>query len=334
MSSGLVVEQEGVGQMGVEEFACDLNLLKNSKRNQIGGIEMFKKLIVFLITPCFLLSPVSILAQQKGVPAFERSSSAFKSKKNKAETKIKEIESLVGKIAKGKRVSKGDAENLDRLMNEHVKSVNDAVKQAFTDAEEAKKSNGKKGSVKSFIEFENMAKKHEKRAKAVEAKLKKIEAQIKEGDVELDKPLIESMTPAERKEYMKNMTPKGREKMKKKHPELLSHISIEADKKLVDMEKIGESVSTFCKSFPEEISNFIVSPAEAAIGATAGATCAATNVAVVVCAAAIALAVVAYASATDNFDNCMQGQCSCRWYKPWCCTGRTGCWVAYLVICA
>lgn len=293
---------------------------------------MFKKLIVYLITTCFLLSPSSILAQQERWPADEKSTTAFKSKKEKAEKKIKEIESLVAKIAKEKRVYKGDAENLDRLINEHVNSLNDAVKQTFTDAEEAKKSNGQKGSTKSFVEFEAMAKKHEKRAKTVEAKLKKIEAQIKDGDVELDKSLLKSMTPSERKEYLKNMTPKGREKMKKKHPKLLSHISIEADKKLVDMEKIGESVSAFCKSFPEEISNFLVSPAEATIGAAVGATCGASGG--TLCVVAIAGAVVAYAAAYKAWIECCESQCTCVWYKPWCCTGRTGCWVVYVATCA
>ena len=139
---------------------------------------MISKLMVFMMALCFLMAPVYVLAQDKVLPAQANSSAAFKAKKGTAEKKIKDIENLVAKIDKGKRVYKGDAENLDRLMNEHAKAMNDAVKQTFTDAEEAQKSKGQKGSTKSFLEFEDMAQKHEKRAKGVEAKVKNIDKQI------------------------------------------------------------------------------------------------------------------------------------------------------------
>lgn len=318
---------------------CDFNSnksnflsLKLQKETTQEGIEMYKILIALLIISCFLLNSVSTLAQQKTVPAQERSSSAFKAKKEKAEKKIKEIESYVKKIDKEKRIHKGDAENLDRLINEHIESVNTAVKQTFADAEEAKNSDGQKGSVKSFLEFENMAKNHEKRAKAVHAKLEEIEKKIKEGDVELDKSLIESMTPDERKEYMKSMTPNGREKMKKKHPKLLSSISIDADMNFIDMKKIGESVSAFCACLPEEFINFFVSPAEASIGAGVAVACGGSYG--IACPLAILGAVVAYTQAYEYMINCMERQCSCVWYRPWCCSGRTWCWSVYIAWCA
>lgn len=307
---------------------------------------MISKFMVFMIALCVLITPVYVLAAEKILPAQANSSAAFKTKKYKADTKIKDIETLVAKIDNGKRASKGDAENLDRLMNEHVKAVDDAVKQTFADADEAKRSKGQKGSTKSFLEFEDMAQKHEKRAKAVEAKIKKIDAQIKTGDVELDQSLIESMTPAERKEYMQYMTPSGREKMKKKHPKFLSGISVETTTKLVDLENIGKSAGWLCRSTAETVDellaritetagDLLVPPAEAAIGVSVGVACAGTGPATIIaCPAAIITAAVGYSRAYNDWLTCVQGKCGCAWYRPWCCIGRTGCWVVYLATCA
>ena len=300
---------------------------------------MIKQLMVFMIALCVLMIPVSVLAQEKIHPAQANSTAAFKAKKGTVEKKMKDIENLVTKIANQKRASKVDGEDLDKLMLEHAKAMDDSFKQSLADAKEAEKSKWQKGSTKSFVEFEDMAQKHEKRAKAVEAKVKKIADQIKTGDVELDQPLLESMTPAERKEYMQYMTPSGREKMKKKHPKLLSGISVETETKLVDM---GKSACALCRSTAQTVGELLVSiakttsdllipPAEGAIGAGAGATCGAT---VIGCVPAVVTAAFLYSQATDDLYKCYAGQCSCRWYKPWCCAGRTGCWIAYLVKCA
>ena len=306
---------------------------------------MISKLMVFSIALCVLMAPVSVLAQQKTLPAQANSSAAFKAKKDVTEKKIKDIENLVAKIVNGKRVSKGDAENLSRLMNEHGNAMNDAVKQTFADAEDAKKSNGQKGSIKSFVEFENMAKNHEQRAKAVGAKVKKIEEQIKTGDVEPDQPLLESMTPAERKEYMQSMTPGGREKMRKKHPKLLSGISVDTKTKLVDLERIGKSTFEICSStvetvreslvrIPETVSDLLVPPAEAVIGAEVALGCAVPGVNVVTCAVAIAGAALGYADAYNKWKTCYASKCACVWYKPWCCAGINDCWMLYIATCA
>ena len=307
---------------------------------------MIRKILAFIIVPCVLMMPAYVFAAQKPLPAQADSTAAFKMKQAKVEDKLKKIESLVERIAKGKRVLKGDGEELDRLMIENANDVNDAVKQAIADAEEAKNSKGQKGSVRSFVEFENMAKNGEKRAKVVHAKVKNIEKQIKTGDVELDRSLLESMTPAERKEYMQYMTPSGREKMKKKNPKLLSGISVETNTNLVYLENIGKSGYELCRStartmyeflgsIPETAGNFLVPPAEAAIGASAGAACAATGPAVVItCPLAVIAAAVGYARALDDLKKCLAGQCGCAWYKPWCCAGKTGCWVIYYATCA
>ena len=270
-----------------------------------------------------MFSPVSVLAAQNEPTV------AFKSKKDKAEKKLKEIESFVAKILKEKRVSKR-ADDLSTLLKEHVESLNDAVKQAIVDVEEAKKSEEKKGSYRSFVEFENMAVKHEKRGKAVEARFKNILAQIKEGDIELDGSLLKSMTPAERKDYLEYMTPSGREKMKKKQPKWLSAISVETDTKLVDWEKISRSAGQFCSATSEAVGDFLVPPAEAAIGFTAGTICGATGGAA--CFFAVVGLVAGFHEAYDEFVECLEGTCACKWYKPWCCTGPWACYVAYLVI--
>ncbi len=286
---------------------------------------MFRRVIAVLVVSCFLLNPALILAAQG------ESTAEFKAKKDKAENKLKEIEALLDKVLKEKRVSKR-ADELDSLQKEHVESLNNAVKQAIADVDEADKSKGKRGSFRSFADFENMAVDHEKRGKAIEARINDILAKIKEGDVELDGSLLESMTPAERKEYMEYMTPSGREKMKKKQPKLLSGIAIETRMNLVDLGDITRPVGRFCSSASDTIGDFLAPPAEAAIGAAAGATCGATGG--IACAAAVVGVVYAYARATDDYLKCIAGQCGCAWYKPWCCTGRTGCYIAYLTQCA
>ena len=304
---------------------------------------MITKLIAFMVVQCVLMSPVYLLAQEKILPSHANSSAAFKMKKDIAEKNIAKIENLVAKIANGKQVSRGSAENLESLMNEHAKALDNAVKQSIADAREAKESKLQKGSTKSFVEFEDMAQKHEKRAKVVEAKIKKIDEQIKTGDIELDQPLLESMTPAEKKEYLQYMTPSGREKMKKKHPKLLSGISVETRTKLVDLDYIGKSTGKLCSSTAEKagdflvtitktVGDFLVPEAEASIGIAAGTTCGATGG--LACAGAVVGAAFLYSQATEKYYACMAGQCSCRWYKPWCCWGRTGCWVAYVALCA
>lgn len=288
---------------------------------------MFKRITAVLVVSCILF-PVIVLAAQG------ESTAEFKLKKDKAEMKLKEIETLLDKVLREKRVSKR-ADSLDTLQKEHVESLNEAVKQAIADVEAADKSKGKKGSFRSFADFENMAVDHEKRGKAVEAKIKDILEKIKTADIELDVTLLENMTPAERKEYLEYMTPGGREKMKKKQPKLLSGRDVETGTMLVvpgDLGRITRSAGQFCSSAYDTLGDLLVPPAEATIGAAAGAACAGTAGAG--CVAAVAGAVFAYSAAVDDYYKCLSGQCSCVWYKPWCCTGRTGCYIAYLALCA
>jgi hypothetical protein len=141
------------------------------------------------------------------------------------------------------------------------------------------------------------------------------------------------------------MTPSGREKVKKKHPKLLSGLDIQIQPRLVDTQKIRGSLTALCKAFPEQASDFFVSlpeevgdflipPAEAYIGVSVGLDCgeaiATGGLAIPLCAIGILSLYNDITNAIDTFNNCLAGQCGCKWYRPWCCLGRTGCWIAYI----
>ena len=138
-------------------------------------MKRFGMMTACLIALCFLCSSVSISAQPTNLPAQVKSTFAFKAKKDKTEKQLRKIEMFVAKIAKEKRISTR-AGNLNALLREHVKLLDEAAKQALADGDVANKSQWKKGSIKSFIEFESMAVNHEKRGKAVITGLNKIVA--------------------------------------------------------------------------------------------------------------------------------------------------------------
>lgn len=277
---------------------------------------MSKKLISLFIALCFLMISVTVFAQQKEIMKPGVISPAFKAKIDPAGLKIGAIESILIRVETQKLITDKDSEDLGKTMYEYAEAMKAALDEALKDAEEAAKSKGEKGSTESLKSFEDTAKAHEARLKGIERKTKAIEGQLKMGTIRLDKPLLQKMAPVEMKEFRKFLSPEGNRQMEKMHPDLFKPgvpMKPGASLNLIEMSQLADNVQGFCSSLPENISNFLVSPAEAALAAGCIGPCIAKKWSE--CFACIAGKGPDAIKAWNTFLSCWNGCGTC--WKPW-----------------
>lgn len=259
-----------------------------------------------------------------GVPA------AVKARLDTLEIKLKNIESVVQRIEAQKMIKEGDAEALDRSMNEYAEGMRAAFDAANNDAAAAAKSQGKEGNVEHLRSFEATAKAHEQRTKALDAKSKGVQAQLKAGTVKLDRSLLQKMTPAQREEFKKHLDAPGLREMERTHPDLFKPGARPpgSSLNLFDGNKLASAMADFCSLVPSKLGSMFVGEAEAFIAAPCVLPCGARNWSA--CASCVSnsnsLAIAAY----NTFKSCSSNCGTCAWYRPWGCLCKTSCLAVFV----
>lgn len=290
---------------------------------------MTKRLFCLLLVASFLLVSVTAFAQPKEMMKHGAISPAFKVKIDPAILKLNAIESRIANINREKIVRINDAENLEKAMYEYAEHMKAALDAALQEAQRAGESKGKEGSVKSLKNFEDTAKAHEPRVNKLAKNIESIEAKIKVGTIKLDKPLLQQMTPPEREEFRKFLAPEGIKNMEKLHPDLFKPGTKPVGSlNLSGRDRVVSSIGGFCGSLPEQIGNFFVSPADAALAAPCVGICWAQNWAG--CVACVIAASPSAVNAWNEFVSCWNGACGCKWYKPWCCAKKAWCLTKFI----
>lgn len=251
---------------------------------------------------------------------------AFKQKLNANDVMLKGLESRAATILSRKTVGP-ESDNLEKEMYAYAERMKAAMDQAVSEADKAAKSGGRQGNVALLDSFETMAKAHEVRANRMAKNFERIEAGVKTGEITLDKSLLMRMSPQEKNEFKRNLTPQGLQKMERMHPDIFrpgmsGRTSLNFLDGL-DGERMACAVKEAGGFLANGIGDFFVRDAEAMYAAPCIGPCIAKNwAACTACVVAIGPKAI---QAWNNFVSCWNGSCSCRWYKPWCCAQKAWC---------
>lgn len=292
---------------------------------------MFRLIFIILISTCFLLSDVVIYAQQMQKEPLKTQKiipEAFKQKIAIPESKLKNIDGILSRIESQRLVRDGDGEAMEKEMYEYAEQMRLIFDESLRNAEEAAKSQGKSGNVESLNSFETTAKLHETKIRKIEARIKTIESQIKTGVIKLDRPILQKMSPSERDEFHKFLTPEGQRQMQKMHPDLFRPGMKSGAS--VDIYKVSSSTSErYCRSsIYAQFSNFFIGQAEASIAVNCIGVCIAKKWSDCLnCVKSVGPAAV---NAWNDFKRCWDDCCGCKWYKPWCCACKAGCLLKFI----
>ncbi len=284
-------------------------------------------------------SPSKPGAQQPpGPPKYfaKNASAEYKKKMEVANVKLKRMEDRLDKIEKNRVFLKGEMDSMNMDLDQYGNDMWNLYNEAVGRVKEAGDTQGKKGGNEEFLYFEDNAQAHAKRMKALEAKHQRIENDIKNGKVKPGKDIIDTMTPQEKDEFKKSLTPEGRKEIQKAYPKMASSSGLIPATQDFDFANLTGSIlmwpgvlsiNDVCSDFSRTIGNFLVSPAEAGCAYGCYVTCAATlGFGCAIC--VIAAGGAAY-DAYTRWRSCMSS-CSCAWYRPWCCAKKTACTALFL----
>lgn len=263
-----------------------------------------------------LVSGIFTLAAQS---AWAVTDAAFAKTLRLNEAKLASIEKTLDGIKSKKTISLSD-EGMDQAMYAYAESMKAAFDLAATEAKQASESKGRKGNPNLLGAFEKMALGHEVRTAKLEGKMKAIGDSVKKGDILLDKKLLKKMTPAERKDFKKDIQPGAILKYERTFPGLLGSNEGPTNPVLTEIRGVEvQADGQYCagNSVAGAIGDFLMPTAEAAYAAPCVAVCAAKNWAG--CVSCVVAAGSQAVQAWNGFVREWNGCCSCKWYKPWCC---------------
>jgi len=261
-----------------------------------------------------------------------------------ASAKLKRIEDLTNKIEKNRVFHKNDWESMNQDFVGYVNDTNNLYNEALKRVKEAGDTKGKSGGTEEFLYFEEVTQGHVKRAKALEEKHKKIDNDIRNGKIKPGKDIIDTMTPQERDEFKKTLTPEGRKELQKAYGKKMAFTSEAvptaqefaaigfADQLAMPLWPDAQSTNNVCSDASKMMADFFVSPAEAGIGIGCTALC--TNPATLPgCVACVLTGPATLVYLYKNTMTCLQS-CSCAWYRFWCCLKKAGCMALWIATCA
>ena len=150
-------------------------------------------------------------------------------------------------------------------------------------------------------ELQKVAKNHEIRLRAVENRIKVIEGKIKTGEIRLSKPVLQTMNQTEIEEFRKFLLPDALNQYEKLHPEIFKPRTTPPTKGMKQDIPVDNNLS-IAQDFLNLLPDLFVTPAYA------------TN---------------CFDVCDSNFLSCKAGCCRCKWYRPWCCACRTGCYAKW-----
>lgn len=213
------------------------------------------------------------------------------------------IEQLFTRIEAAKLITDNYADELSVPLAAYAKAMMESFDTAIKQAELAARSQGKEGSTALLKPFEDLAVKHENRMKQLDGRAQKIVLQIKEGAVQFDKSLLQQLTPQERGEFLQTLHPRGVKEMEQRHPELFKGPPTRPKSSSTAEPAEGGKVA---RGWPmlEKISDFFISPAQAAIAAGVAAACTGPAVVFDLCGQATLIASNQTSQAQTTFTAC------------------------------
>lgn len=243
-------------------------------------------------------------------------SPAFLKLHDSSKSKFDDIQSLISQIESGKLLHDGDAQKLDKLMFDYANDLKAAFDQASMDAQDASKSKGQKGSVQSLKTFEDLAQQHEQASKTFEPRMVQIQSKLKTGEIKLDRPLLQKMSPGDLQEFKKFLAPSAFQEMERLHPDLMkgspNKVRLE---QAAEPELLAEAIPVpFSCRVADVVGNLIEETADASLAGQCIGTCLARNW--TACVNCIISKGPAAINAWNTFVRCWNGAGTCDGW-PW-----------------
>ncbi|WP_157088587.1 hypothetical protein [Bradyrhizobium jicamae] len=230
---------------------------------------------------------------------------------------LDELDSELTKIEQQASIVPGN-ERIDTLMDNVAKASSEALRALIEATQDTDRARIAESYPRAFAEFEKMAQAFRSRAGKIADRLVAIQSGISEGRILVAVDVFDQSTARDRVDFMKVLTPKAQETYRKMSPAKFSSLDFYLQKFGM---KFSKAVNDAC--FPD---------ANAIIAGTCVALCASTAGAA--CVECVAAAVVAGGTASylyfkNGYESCLRGCCGCRWYRPWCCGCKAGCFLAW-----
>ena len=245
-----------------------------------------------------------------GLPA----SPAFLKLHESSKGRFEQIQSLISGIESRKLVHDGDFENLDKLMFEYANDFKAAFDQASGEADEASKSKGQRGSIQSLKTFE--------------PRVTQIESKMRTGEIKLDKPILQKMSPSDLQEFRKFLTPSALQEMERLHPDLMKGTAKSSLARPEEPQFVAEAIPI---PFSYRVDTFVANlinvlgprTAEASLAQPCVALCSQQNWSG--CASCILSKTQPAKNAWGTFLGCWNANSPCDWRHAGNCARRVGC---------
>ncbi|MBI2174675.1 MAG: hypothetical protein HYU33_05725 [Candidatus Omnitrophica bacterium] len=262
-----------------------------------------------LLATGILLAGGPVFAQERGTAGGIVSPAQVGTRLQDNDRQLASIEQLFTRIEAAKLITDNYADELSVPLAAYAKAMMESFDTAIKQAELAAKSQGKEGSTALLKPFEDLAVKHENRMKQLDMRAQKIVLQIKEGAVQIDKSLLQQLTPQERGEFLQTLHPRGVKEMEQRHPELFKEPpkpkGQPSGRKSSSTAEPAEG-GKVARGWPmlEKISDFFISPAQAAIAIPVTAACTGPAVVFDLCGQATLIASNQISQAQTTFTAC------------------------------
>lgn len=230
---------------------------------------------------------------------------------------LDEIEGDLTRIERQARIAPSD-DRIEAAMDRVAKSGSDALQLLIDGARGPDKAKIAATYPQAFSEFERAAQGFRDRATKITDRILAIQKGIVEGQVVVNLEVFDKTTARERVEFMKVLNPQAKEIYRKMSPAKFAGLDFQLQRLAMGL---GSAVKDACA--PD---------ANALIAAVCVSLCASTGGAA--CVECVAAAVAGGATTTylyfkNGYESCLRSCCRCRWYKPWCCACRAGCFLAW-----
>lgn len=141
-----------------------------------------KYILTFSLAIGVLLVGVPFLAQSSGAQERLISTQSFERELKASDKALTAIENSFTKIENAKSAKERDAlaDGFERQLSVYARGMMKQCELALAQASQAAKTNGRAGSVKLPVLYEELAQQHEKRLKSLEARAEKLKGEIKE----------------------------------------------------------------------------------------------------------------------------------------------------------
>jgi hypothetical protein len=230
---------------------------------------------------------------------------------------LNELDSELTKIEQQASIVPGN-ERIDTIMDDVAKAGSEALRALIEATQDADKARIAESYPRAFAEFEKMAQAFRSRAGNIADRLVAIQTGITEGRIVVAVDVFDQSTARERVDFMKVLTPKAQDMYRKMSPAKFSSLDFHLQK--------------FGMRFGKAVKDACIPDANALIAASCVSLCASTaGTACVACvgAAVAAGSTVTYLYFKNGYESCLRSCCGCRWYKPWCCGCKAGCFLAW-----